>query len=281
MKKILVALSVLLLVACSDVPSGYVGIKINKLGSDKGVQNEVLPVGRYWLSWNESLYTFPTFAQTQVWTKDRTEGSPNDDSMTFQTVEGLNVNTDIGITYSLDPSKVSIIFQKYRKGVEEITNTVLRSMVRDALINSASTKPIESVYGSGKAELIKQVEEDVRKQCSIIGINIEHVYWIGGLRLPESIEESINNKAKASQMTAQREQEIQQSKAEADKKIAEARGDSESTLLRANAEAQAIEIKGKAISNNPQVLELSKIEKWDGKLPTTMIPNSTLPFIKQ
>ena len=281
MKKLVVVLLALFLVACSDVPSGYIGIKINKLGSDKGVQNETLPVGRYWLSWNEVLYTFPTFAQTQVWTKDTTEGSPNDDSMTFQTVEGLNVNTDIGITYSLDPTKVTIIFQKYRKGVEEITNTVLRSMVRDALINAASTKPIESVYGSGKAELIKQVEEDIRKQCAVIGINIEHVYWIGGLRLPTSIEDSINNKAKASQMTAQREQEIQQSKAEADKKIAEARGDSESTLLRANAEAQAIEIKGKAIANNPQVLELSKIEKWDGKLPTTMIPNSALPFIKQ
>ena len=281
MKKLFVVLFALFLVACSDVPSGYVGIKINKLGSDKGVDNQTIPVGRYWLSWNEQLFIFPMFTQTQVWTKDMAEGSPNDDSMTFQTVEGLNVNTDIGITYSLEPSKVPVIFQKYRKGVSEITNTVLRSMVRDALINSASTKQIESVYGVGKAELIAEVEDMVRKQCADIGINIEHVYWIGSLRLPESIEESINNKAKASQMTAQREQEIQQSKAEADKKIAEARGDSESTLLRANAEAQAIVIKGKAIAENPQIIELSRIEKWDGRLPTTMIPNSAVPFLKQ
>ena len=281
MKKLFVVLFALFLVACSDVPSGYVGIKINKLGSDKGIENQTIPVGRYWLGWNEQLFIFPMFTQTQVWTKDRTEGSPNDDSMTFQTVEGLNVNTDIGITYSLEPSKVPVIFQKYRKGVSEITDTVLRSMVRDAMINSASTKQIESVYGAGKAELITEVEDMVRKQCAGIGINIEHVYWIGSLRLPESIEESINNKAKASQMTAQREQEIQQSKAEADKKIAEARGDSESTLLRANAEAQAIIIKGKAIAENPQIIELSRIEKWDGRLPTTMIPNSAVPFLKQ
>lgn len=281
MKKLFVVLFALFLVACSDVPSGYVGIKINNLGSNKGIENQTIPVGRYWLGWNEQLFIFPMFTQTQVWTKDRTEGSPNDDSMTFQTVEGLNVNTDIGITYSLEPSKVPVIFQKYRKGVSEITDTVLRSMVRDALINSASTKQIESVYGAGKAELITEVEDMVRKQCAGIGINIEHVYWIGSLRLPESIEESINNKAKASQMTAQREQEIQQSKAEADKKIAEARGDSESTLLRANAEAQAIIIKGKAIAENPQIIELSRIEKWDGRLPTTMIPNSAVPFLKQ
>lgn len=267
MKQIIILCLALFLVACSDVPNGYVGIKINKLGSDKGIENQTLPVGRYWLTPNEQLFIFPMFTQTHVWTQNVTEGSPTDESFSFQTIEGMTVNTDIGITYSLDPNKVSIIFQKYRKGIDEITSSVLRSMVRDSLINAASTKPIETVYGSGKASLIKEVEDSVKIQCVEIGINIEHVYWVGGLRLPESIISSINAKAAASQMTAQREQEIQQSKAEADKKIQEARGDAESTLLRANAEAQAILIKGKAISDNPQIIELSKIEKWNGILP--------------
>ena len=97
MKKLL--LTVVLssfLVGCSDVPSGYVGVKVNLLGSEKGVDSQELGTGRYWLGINEQLYIFPMFTQTQVWTKDANEGSPNDDSMTFQTIEGLDVNADLG-----------------------------------------------------------------------------------------------------------------------------------------------------------------------------------------
>ena len=98
MKKILLALVILSLTACSDVPSGYTGIKVNLLGSDKGVDSQELGTGRYWIGMNEKLFIFPMFTQTQVWTKDKNEGSPNDDSITFQTVEGLEVNADLGIT---------------------------------------------------------------------------------------------------------------------------------------------------------------------------------------
>ena len=277
MKKILLALVVLSLAACSDVPSGYTGIKVNLLGSDKGVDSQELGTGRYWIGMNEKLFIFPMFTQTQVWTKDKNEGSPNDDSITFQTVEGLEVNADLGITYSLDPKKVTTIFQKYRKGIEEITNTVLRSMVRDAVINAASSKQIESVYGLKKADLIKEVEDTVRKQCADVGIIVEHIYWIGSLRLPPSIVNSINAKAAATQMTAQREQEIQQSKAEAEKLVAEAQGKADAQLAIAKANAQAINVEGDALRNNPSVIELRKMERWDGKLP--QIVGGATPFI--
>lgn len=58
-------------------------------------------------------------------------------------------------------------------------------MVRDALVIEASTLPIEAVYGRGKADLIANVEKRVRDQVEPIGINIERVYWIGNLRLPD------------------------------------------------------------------------------------------------
>ncbi len=278
MKKLLLTVVLsLFLVGCSDVPSGYTGVKVNLLGSEKGVDSQELGTGRYWIGVNEQLYIFPMFTQTQVWTKDKNEGSQNDDSMTFQTIEGLDVNADLGITYSLDPKKVSVIFQKYRKGIDEITNTVLRSMVRDALINAASTKQIETVYGSKKADLIKEVEEAVRKQSAEVGISIEKVYWIGSLRLPPSIINSINAKAAASQMTAQREQEVSQSRAEADKLVAEAQGKADAQLAIAKANAQAINVEGDALRNNPSVIELRKIEKWDGHLP--QIVGATTPFV--
>jgi len=279
MKKILAVLAfAFLITGCSDVPSGYVGIKVNLLGSEKGVDLQELGTGRYWIGINEKLYTFPVFSQNQVWTKDSNEGSPNDDSVTFNTEEGLSVNTDIGISYSIDPKRVSLIFQKYRKGIDEITSIYMRSMVRDALVAEASSRSMESIYGRGKTDFIAAVQHRVISQTEPLGIIVEKIYLIGELRLPQSVISSINAKIEATQKTAQRENEVAQSKAEADKLEQTARGEANSKLLLAEAEAKAIKIKGDALSANPKLVELSAVEKWNGVLPQYMM-GSTTPFI--
>ena len=279
MKKILAVVAfAFLMTGCSDVPSGYVGIKVNLLGSEKGVDIQELGTGRYWIGVNEKLYTFPVFSQNQVWTKDPNEGSPNDDSVTFNTEEGLSVNTDIGISYSIDPKRVSLIFQKYRKGIDEITSIYMRSMVRDALVAEASVRSMESIYGRGKSDFIDSVQRRVIAQTEPLGIIVEKIYLIGELRLPPSVISSINAKIESTQKTAQRENEVAQSKAEADKLEQTARGEANSKLLLAEAEAKAIKIKGDALSDNPKLVELSAVEKWNGVLPQYMMGSST-PFI--
>ena len=263
--------------ACSYVPSGNVGIKVNLLGSEKGVESEVLGVGRYWIGWNEELYVFPTFMQNYVWTAGVDEGSPNDESISFQTADGMTANADIGISYSIDPEKVALIFQTYRRGVEEITDTFLRNMVRDALVKQASNKPIEYVYGAGKAELIAAVQKDVADQVGPLGINIGKIYWIGEIRLPEVVLKSINAKNAATQMAQQRQNEVAQAKAEADKKIEDARGQAESLLKVAEAQAKANKVLAESLTT--EFVQYQAITKWDGKLPTTMIPGQATPLV--
>lgn len=269
-KLALVAL-VATLAACSKVPAGHVGVKVYLLGSSKGVDVEEKGVGRYWLSWNEEMYTFPTFTQNHTWTgKER---------LSFQTIEGLAVQADVGISYHVNPSKVTTVFQKYRKGIEEITDIYLRNMVRDALVKQASRMNIEAVYGSGKATLIERVQEDVARQTENIGLVIEKIYWVGDLALPETVVGAINAKIQATQMAEQRRNEVEQSKAEAQKAVEAARGEADAKLTLAKAEADAIALKGQALRQNPEVINLSGIEKWDGKLPTFISGEAGVPFI--
>lgn len=264
--------------ACDNVPVGNVGILVHKLGGAKGVDSEELGVGRVWLGINDELFIFPTFTQNHVWTKDKTEGSPNDDSFTFQTKEGLNVNTDVGIAYHIDPTKITTVFQRYRKGADEITNSVLRNTVRDAFNKSASNVDIESVYGAGKAALMESVLKRVTDEMKPIGIEVENIFLVGNMRLPETVVEAINAKIGATQKAAQRENEVAQAKAEADKAIETARGEAQSKLAIAKAEAEAIQLKGNALKDNPKLAELAAIEKWNGELPQYMLSGST-PFI--
>jgi len=268
--------------SCQKVPAGHVGVLVHLLGSDKGVDAEEVPVGRRWVGFNEELYLFPTFTQNDTW-KDK-------ESITFQTKEGLNVNTDLGISFHVDPAKVTLVFQKYRKGIDEISDVYLRNMVQDALVRAASNKDVESIYGQGKTDLLSEVETAVRAEVNDIGIVVEHIYWVGTLRLPDNVVSAINAKIGATQMAAQRENEIAQTKAEAQKAVEQARGEAESKLavaradadavrLRGDAEADAIRAKSKALTENPQLVQYEIAHKWDGTLPTTTFGASSIPML--
>jgi hypothetical protein len=37
--------------------------------------------------------------------------------------------------------------------------------------------------------------------------------------------------------------------------------------------------RGRALRDNPMLIDLVQAERWNGALPTTMIPDSTVPFM--
>jgi regulator of protease activity HflC (stomatin/prohibitin superfamily) len=261
-KVIWLVMLVLLAVSCSRVPAGHVGVKVYLLGGDKGVESEELRVGRYWIGMNEELYLFPTFQQNYVWTKDDREGSENNEQLVFQTQEGLEVTGDIGISYHIDPTKVNTIFQKYRKGVEEITDIYLRNHVRDALNTHASTMSVDYIYGKGKTDLIQKVQDTVKDSNKDLGIIVDKVYLIGSFRLPKKVVESINAKIEATQKALQRENEIQAESAEANKRREKAKGEADAILTVARAQAKANNILAKSLTR--ALVEYKKIEKWNG-----------------
>lgn len=271
--KLLLLLSLtLLFTACSKVPAGHVGIIVNLYGTEKGVNLQQVGTGRYWLTPNEELYRFPTFTQTVSWN--------GEDAVSFQTSEGMKVSAAVGLTYHVKADKVPVLFQKYRAGIDEITNIYMRNMVRDAFNEKASVLQVESVYGAGKADLLRSVEELVRSQVEELGIVVERVYYAADIVLPSQVTQSLNDKIKATQMSQQRQNEVQQSIAEADKERERAKGIADAALIIASAEAKAIELRATALRNNNDIIQLNAIEKWDGKLPMYMTSGSSVPFVQ-
>lgn len=261
-----IAMALVALTACTKVPVGSVGIMVDLYGSDKGVLPQEKGPGRYWVGPNQELFTFPTFTQTYTWTKSVSEGRAVDESFTFNSVEGISVNADVGITLHVDPTKTTELFQKYRRGMDEILDTFVHNLVRDALNERSSTMPIEEIYGKGKAGLINDAQKAVQDQLNPVGIVVEKLYFVTAPRLPESIVTAINNKMKATQMAEQRNNEIAQAEAEKTIKIKEAEG-----------EAQSIKIKGDALRDNPALVQLEAVRKWDGHLP--QMNGGAIPFI--
>lgn len=265
----------LIVTACSKVPAGYVGIKVYLLGNAKGVDHEEVPVGWIWIGIHKELFLFPIFEQNYVWTADVKEGSPNDESFTFQTSEGLGIGADIGISYNIDPAKVSTVFEKYRRGIDEITDTFLRNHVRDALNTAASDMTAQDIYGPKKTVFMDTVQAQVQREVDEIGIRISRIYLIGTFRLPPNVVAALNSKIEATQRAQQRENEIREAQAVAKKLIATAEGEAKSILVKAEAQAKAN--KALSASLSPNLIQYEKIQKWDGKLP--QVAGHANPFI--
>lgn len=253
----------LFVVACDQVDPGHVGIKVNLSGGDRGVAREVLEPGRYWIGMYERLYVFPTFVQNYVWSRERTEQSPTNESIDFQSREGANINSDFGIQYSFQRDRIPNIFERYRLGAMEITRQTLRNEVRDALVSAASTRRIEDLIGEGKNAFMEEVLKTVKDRMAPHGINVDMIYAVGQFRLDDSVVASINRRIAAAQETEQRRQQVETARQEAER-------------LRIEAEGQAVANRIIAESITPELVQMRAIEKWDGKLPQA---TSGVPFI--
>lgn len=253
--------------ACSKVPAGYRGVIVNLYGSDKGVAEQSVGVGRYYLGWNSELYLFPTFLQNYSWKEEQ--------AITMQTSEGLSIKTDAGITYSIEPNNVVKVFTKYRMGIDEITNTFLHNMVRDAMNEVSSTMTVEQIYGSQKGIFIDKVNQIVKKAASQNGIDVDKIYLVGSFELPSTVVSSINSKIQASQNAIKVENEVATSRAEAEKTIVEAEARAKRVLIEAEAQAKANKILAESL--NTEFVQYQAILKWNGQLPK--MTGSTVPFI--
>ena len=243
---LIVFLGVYALFALTTIQAGYVGVRVN-LYADKGVDNEVVGTGRYFLGINEKMYEFPTFNQLYNY------GQP----FTFQTSDAMDVKAEVGVEYNVVPEKAATLFQTYRKGIDEITSVNLRQYISDGLIKHAVKMDINALTQGGKTKLLDDVTKEIQSKIAPVGIRIVKLSWMTDLQYPQQVRDSINAKIEATQRSHLRENEVAQSKAE----------------------AEAIAIKAKALRDNPGILQLNAIDKWDGKLPVYMSPNAAVPFV--
>jgi regulator of protease activity HflC (stomatin/prohibitin superfamily) len=261
-------------VGCSKIDPGYVGVKVNKWGSDKGVEETPLGTGVYWVGFTWSIYEYPTFQRNELWSKDPHEGKKHDQSITFQSREGMALNADVGCVYQIDQSQAPRLFLRFRQGIEEISDGYLRQLVRDIMNREASKHSIDALYGDGRPAFIEAVQKSVTAEVAPLGINVHNV-TISVLRLPPAVLAALDAKVAATQKAIQAENELRQTRAEAQKDVAKAEGEAQALLVSAKARAASNKLIAESLT--PLLIERNRIEKWDGKLP--QVSGGATPFV--
>ena len=250
------------------ISPGYVGVVVNLFGDSRGVETKELHVGMHWIAPWKTVYQFPIFEQNDTW-----EGSY--EGFNFQTSEGMAVSADIGITYHLRSDAIPTIFQKYRRGMDEITHVFIRNYIRDAVNKSASNTCIEDLY-SGKESFFEDVERHVRGDLEPLGIELSRIYLIGRFHFPDNVIAALNAKIEAMQRAQQRENELREAEAEAKKQVAKAEGQARCLILQAESEAKANIVLAKSVTQ--ELIQWQSVQKWDGKLP--QVTSSSIPFVQ-
>lgn len=193
---------------------------------------------------------------------------------------------DVAVTYRVLPSRVADIYSTYGS---------LQGLL-DREITPRINGDTKIVFGRYTAE--KAVQERGRlnndyfaavKAPSDAPFIVEAVR-IGNVQFSKAYEKSNEEKQlaevavqtlrqNAEKEKVQAEITVTQAKAKADSVRAEALAAAEATRLKGDADANAITARGNALRENPTVIDLVKAERWDGKLPTTMLPGSAVPML--
>jgi regulator of protease activity HflC (stomatin/prohibitin superfamily) len=135
MKKTILTLALgsIVLTNCTRIDAGYEGILIKQYGSDRGVQDVTLVTGRVWYNpFTEDVEEYPIFIQTI----DYKEFSVN-------AKDGSEFIVDPTLSFRVIQGKSPEIFRKYRKDIEEISETTIYNYVKDAFriqMNKYSSK---------------------------------------------------------------------------------------------------------------------------------------------
>ncbi|RJT44527.1 SPFH domain-containing protein [Rahnella woolbedingensis] len=192
----------------------------------------------------------------------------------------------VSVSWHVPPTEVAKVYSQYQNNVG----------LNDRLISRQVPTQVENVFGGYTAvdavqhrgQLVTDIANAIKK--NVVGpVTIDSVQ-VENIDFSEAYERAVEARMTAEVQVKTREQELSteqvqaqirvtQAQAEADAQLVQAKAQAESTRLRGEAEATAIKARAQALASNQNLVELTKAERWNGVLPTTVLPNGTLPFI--
>lgn len=197
-------------------------------------------------------------------------------------------NLTLSIAWRADPGRVEEIYTEYR----DLDGLAVRVLFPRAV------QAVKVVFGgfnaataiSERARLNSETAQQIVTAIGPAPIVIESVQ-IENIDFSDAYEQSVEQRMLAEvevaklRQNAEREKvtaeiTVTKAKAEADATRASAQAEADAVRLKAAAEAEAIEKRGSALAKNPALVELTKAERWNGVLPTTMVPGQAIPFVE-
>lgn len=199
------------------------------------------------------------------------------------------LSVTLSVQHSLTPSLVPKTYTKVgdleavddtivRPGAEESFKAVSALFTAEECITMREKVKIQS-----SDELLEFINKTLKDKGLEDAVHISNVAIIDFKFSPEfdkSIETKMIAQQEALRAKNEKEKQITQAEAKAAQQKLEADAESYQIQKISTERAAAIQREAEAIAQNPLILQLRSIEKWNGILPTYMMGGDSIPFVQ-
>ncbi|NTE56239.1 prohibitin family protein [Agrobacterium tumefaciens] len=203
----------------------------------------------------------------------------------------------LSVNYRIPVDQVASVYEQYGSEEGLLGRLVERKVFEESKTVFGRFNAVTAIQERGRLnqEIAQAIQDSVRGPVIVDSVQIENIDFSDAYEA--SIEQRMLAEVEVQKLRQNAEREkvqaeitVTRANADADARRAEAQAqadavrlqaqaDAEAIRLRGDAEAQAIKARGDALRDNPGLVSLTQAEKWDGRLPTTMLPNGALPMI--
>src|SRR5450631_3790014 len=215
------------------------------------------------------------------------------DKMNSYSYDQQPADLKISVTLRASPDKVSDLYAKFGlldTAVNQVVSPVVNQQVKVVFGRYTAVKAIQE-RGALNSSIKDAITDTLKYDPMIIieSVQLENIEFSANYL--HSIEQRMLAEVEVQKLQQNAEREkVQAQMAKANAVRAEAQANADATRLNGEArasnikitgeaEAAAIEARAKALGTNPNLVTLVQAEKWNGVLPTTMVPGSAVPFV--
>lgn len=253
---------------------------------DEGERGVVLTTGAFSEIANPGLRFKLPFFQTVRFVSVRNE------NVRYEKVAAYSFDQQVAemalsVNFQIDPNDVESIYRQYgstENAIARVLNPRVYEQVKNVFGQYSAQRAIQE-RGKMNAEIQKSLQEATAGSgITVLSVQVENIDYTdayeqaveAAARAKADIERAKSELARVEQ---EAQQKVKQAEAEAEAKKLQADADAYATAAAGKATAEAIRERGAALRDNPQLVDLVTAERWNGILPTTMVPGSAVPFI--
>lgn len=271
---VLLGLILLVRPTVAYIEPGHVGIVINRAGG--GVSAKPLGPGFHLRNpILTQIQEYPTFMQTLVLTREATDGSPNNDEINVNSVEGQPLSLDVSMSFELDGARVPALYQTFRTDVQAIARGFIRQAIRQSLQEVVGKEEIAAILGPKKAEVVTQTQAQLQKRLDPYGIMVKQ-FTLNEFRAPKAVMDAISLKNVMQQQALTAQNELQKNTFQAQGDSIKAAGRAKAILTEAEAQAKANELLSRSITGSLVQYEMAK--RWNGQMP--QVTGGAMPMMQ-
>lgn len=235
---------------------GRVGVLYSMNG---GVEDETLSQGYHFISPFKKVKEFTIGNEQLILTKDKREGSKNDDSFKVATSDDASIAISFQMSYRFIPDQVVNTYKKF-KGLdgENIVEQRVRTVLKSKVSEITTEYSMMDIYSGNRSEINNKLTEYLNKEFGkAYGIEVLDASIID-VHPDKELKKAIDNRVKALQEKQQAQAEQEKIKVESETKVIKAEADAKVKIKQAEAEAKSNKIISDSITD--ELIKMTEAE---------------------